>query len=215
MAHPLGANALFVELRRLNGADIANAIETSDIRLRNEGLADGTVRCLTPALPPAVGHAVTVRIRTSSPPPTGDRYRDRTDWWNYILQVPPPRFVIAQDIDARSGLGAFLGGVHASVLRALGAVAFATNGAVRDVPAVARLGFHLFASCTSVSHAFAHIVDFGTDVTIGGLGVSSGDLLFGDAHGLQSIPPAIVERLPEMVARSVERDDTIVRFCES
>ena len=29
----------------------------------------------------------------------GHAYHDRTDWWNYILSVPAPRFVVVQDID--------------------------------------------------------------------------------------------------------------------
>ena len=205
----------FEALKRLDGADVANAIETSEVRLRNEGFADGSVRSMTPSLPAAVGYAVTARIRCSSPPAVGHQYIDRTDWWNHVLQVPAPRFVVVQDVDERAGLGSFLGEVHGNVLRALGCTGYATNGAVRDVAALTELGFPVFASCTSVSHAFAHIVDFGTPVEIGGLFVNSGDLLFGDANGLQSIPPTVVDRLPEMVADMKRRDDAVIRFCRS
>ena len=214
MANQLSTSALSA-LQQLNGADVANAIETFEVRLRNEGFADGSVRCLQPQLPAAVGYAVTAKIRSSSPPPVGHQYFDRTDWWNEIVSVPAPRFVVVQDVDEHRGLGAFLGEVHANVLRALGCVAYATDGAVRDVSPIGELGFQVFASCVSVSHAFAHVVEFGTPVSIGGLTVNSGDLLFGDAEGLQSIPPSIVEQLPQVVARVTGRDDAVIRFCRS
>ena len=133
--------------RRLDSASVSNAIETFDVRLRNEGFADGRLRCLFDDLPPVIGHAVTARIRCSAPPPVGHSYHDRTDWWNYILTVPAPRVVVVEDADERPGVGAFVGEVHANILRALGCVGYATNGiGARSSTASARLGFQLFAS---------------------------------------------------------------------
>jgi regulator of RNase E activity RraA len=202
-------------LRALSGTDLANAIEFFDRRLRNEGFTDPSIRCLVADARPAVGYAVTARIRCSSPPPVGHRYHDRTDWWNYIVSVPAPRFVVVQDIDERPGLGAFIGDVHANILRALGAVAYATNGSVRDVDAVSPIPFTLFATSIAVSHAFSHIVDFGGRVDIGGLPVASGDLLFGDRHGVQSVPLDLVESLPAVAANLRARDQAVIRLCQS
>ena len=42
-------------LRLLDSCVVANAIETFHDRLRNEGFADGGVRCLFPELDPLVG----------------------------------------------------------------------------------------------------------------------------------------------------------------
>ena len=142
----MGSASLDV-LRALDGAAIANAIETFGVRLRNEGFADGSIRSLFPDLPPAVGHAVTARIRCSTPPPVGYQYTDRTDWWHYIATVPSPRFVVVEDVDESPGLGGFVGELHATILRALDCVGYATNGAVRDADAVrARVGLSMFAS---------------------------------------------------------------------
>jgi regulator of RNase E activity RraA len=203
-------------IRAFDGASIANAIETFELRLRNEGFADASIRCLGAHLPPAVGYAVTARIRCSSPPPVGHRYHDRTDWWNYIVSVPAPRFVVVQDIDEKRGVGAFVGDVHASILHALGCSAYATDGTVRDVRAIgASLRMPIFAAGVGVSHAFAHIVDFGSPVEIGGLRVSSGDVLFGDEHGVQSVPPSVVEALPAAVTAMKAQEKTVVDFCRS
>ena len=203
-------------LRALDGASIANAIETFDVRLRNEGFADASIRCLLPALPPAIGHAVTARIRCSSPPPVGHHYHDRTDWWNYIVSVPAPRFVVVQDVDEKPGLGGFVGALHANILRALGCEGYATNGSVRDVTAVRDgVRMQMFAAGVVVSHAFAHIVDFGGPVEIGGLEVQSGDLLFGDEHGLQNIPMSLADALPGIVADMKMKEQAVIQFCRS
>lgn len=199
----------------LSGTELSNAIEFFDRRLRNDGFADASIRCLLADRRPSVGYAVTARIRCSSPPPVGHRYHDRTDWWNYILGVPMPRFVVVQDIDTRPGLGAFVGDVHANILRALGCDAYATNGSVRDVDAISSIPFALFAGSIAVSHAFCHIVDFGEPIEIGGLAVASGDLLFGDRHGVQSVPEDLVESLPAIAANLRDREQAVIRLCQS
>jgi regulator of RNase E activity RraA len=203
-------------LRAFDGAAIANAIETFDVRLRNEGFSDSSIRSLCPDLPPAVGYAVTARIRCATPPPVGHRYTDRTDWWHYIVSVPAPRFVVVEDIDESPGLGGFVGELHATILRALDCTGYATNGAVRDADAVrARVGLPMFARGVAVSHAFAHIVEFGGPARIGGLRVASGDLLFGDAHGLQSVPPELVDRIPSVVAGMMTHERKVIALCRS
>ena len=142
----LPARETIEALRRYDGGAIANAIETFQVRLRNEGFTDGTIRSLFPDLPPVSGYAATARIRCSGPPPVGQSYDDRTDWWSYIVDVPAPRIVVIEDVDERAGLGALVGHVHAHILRALGCVAYITNGAVRDVDALRAAGLQAFAA---------------------------------------------------------------------
>jgi 4-hydroxy-4-methyl-2-oxoglutarate aldolase len=199
--------------RRLRGAAVSNAIETFGVRLRNEGFADSRLRCFFDDLRPVVGHAVTMRIRCSTPPPVGHQYRDRTDWWNFIAGIPAPRIVVAQDIDDRPGFGAFLGAVHTRILGTLGCVAYATNGSVRDLDAVHGVGFQLFASGVSISHGFAHIVDFGEPVEVGGLAIASGDVLFGDRDGLLSLPPSILTQIPDVSSRMSLEERKVLEFC--
>jgi 4-hydroxy-4-methyl-2-oxoglutarate aldolase len=202
-------------LRQLDTCSVANAIETFDVRLRNEGFTDGSVHCLFADLPAVAGYAVTARIRTSTPPPVGHVYYDRTDWWNYIATVPAPRFVVVQDIDDRPGLGAFLGEVHANILRALECAAYLTNGAVRDLPAVREAGLQVIAGSTIASHGFTHMLDFGGPVTVAGLPVASGALLLADRHGVISIPEAIAAGVPSVVADMRARERRIIELCRA
>jgi regulator of RNase E activity RraA len=205
----------FEILRRLDATTLANAIETFHQRLRNEGFADNSVRCQFPKLPPMLGHAATVKIRGSEPPTAGTGFADRTDWWDYILSLPGPRVVVIQDVATKVGLGSLLGAVHVNILSALGCAGAVTNGAVRDLPAAEKLGFQLFAGSISVSHAYVHIVEFGTPVEIGGLKIKSGDLLHGDQHGVQSIPAELVGKIPAAAAEIVAEEQAIITLCQS
>ena len=202
-------------LRRLDACTLANAIETFHERLRNEGFADNSVRCLFPRLTPTLGYAATVKVRGSAPPTADRRYPDRTDWWDYILSLPAPRVVVVQDVATKVGLGSLLGVVHINILRALGCAGAVTNGAVRDLPAAEKLGFQLFAGSISVSHAYVHIVEFGTPVEIGGLKIQSGDLLHGDLHGVQSVPLDIAGKIPLAAAEIIAREQELITLCQS
>ena len=213
-AEPLDAK-LLEALKRLDAGTLANAIETFQKRLRNEGFIDHTVHCLCPRLEPMIGYAATLRIRGSAPPTAGGAYADRTDWWNYVQTLPAPRVAVVQDIAARPGLGALVGAVHMNILRALQCVGVVTNGAVRDLPAAESAGFHYFAGSLAVSHAYVHIVEIGSAVEIGGLNIQSGDLLHGDSHGVQSIPLDIAAQIPPVAAQIAAKEQAIIDFCRS
>jgi 4-hydroxy-4-methyl-2-oxoglutarate aldolase len=202
-------------LRRLDACTLANAIETFRVRLRNEGFAQGSIRCLLPQLQPMVGYAATILIRGATPAFAGPAYQDRTDLWEYIQSVPAPRVVVVEDAASRTGLGSLVGDVHMNIFRTLGCVGVVTNGAVRDLPAAAAAGFHLFAANVTVSHAYVHIVEFGRPVEVAGLSLRSGDLLHGDLHGVQSIPLELAGRVPAAAAEVAAKHRAIIDVCRS
>jgi regulator of RNase E activity RraA len=202
-------------LRRLDGCTLANAIERFHVRLRDEGFSDGGLRCFFPHLPPIVGYAATIKVCGSTPPMGASSYPQRTDWWDYVQSLPAPQIVVAQDIASHPGLGALLGQVHFNIQRALGSVGIVTNGAVRSISTAEALGFQVFADKVSVSHAYMHIVEFGTPVEVDGLKVHSGELLHCDQHGVQSIPMSIAGQLPAVAARIAAKKQAIIALCQS
>jgi 4-hydroxy-4-methyl-2-oxoglutarate aldolase len=203
------------ELRALSTCVVASAIEAFGVRLRNRGFSESSLHCMFPEQPAAVGYAATARIRGSDPPMEGHSYYDRGDWWNSLLKIPAPRIVVIEDVDTRPGLGAFIGEVHANILLALGCVAVVTNGGVRDLPDVRKSGLQLFAGNVSVSHAYAHVFDFGGTVEIAGLTVHPGDLIQGDLHGVQTIPGEIAARVPQKAREIVKSRKELTGLCRS
>jgi regulator of RNase E activity RraA len=192
-------------LRQFDTCTMSNAIERLNIRPRNEGFITGAIACRFPQLPPVIGYAVTARMRSSMMPIKGRCYYDQPDLWRYVASLAGPRMLVIQDADKSPGFGALLGEAYARISRALGCVACVTNGAMRDVPGIEALRFQVFAGSLSVSHAYAHVMEFGEPVEIGGLQISSGDLLHGDLHGVHMIPIGAARELPG-VAERVLRD---------
>jgi 4-hydroxy-4-methyl-2-oxoglutarate aldolase len=213
--NPSLTNEELAALGRIDACSLANAIESFHARLRNEGFADSSVRCIFPKLRPMVGYAATVKIRGASPPMGSATYSDQTDWWDYVLSVPAPRVLVVQDVSSTKSLGALLGEVHVNILRALGCVGAVTDGAVRDLPAIEELRFPLFAANPAVSHSYVHIVEVGTPVKIGGLGIASGDLVHGDLHGIQTIPLDLAPKIPAVAAAMSAREQAIIAECRS
>ena len=202
-------------LRSLTSCQVADAIETFDVRLRNEGFVGASVRCMFPSLPPVVGHAVTARVRTSEPPMTGRSYPDRTDWWNYLLTIPAPRVVVLEDLDRNPGLGSCAGEVHSHIFKALGCAALVTNGAVRDLEAAESVGFCFFAANVAVSRAYFHMLEFGIPVEIGNLKVRPGDILHGDRHGVINIPASLAGQIPAAAARVAALERRVIEVADS
>jgi regulator of RNase E activity RraA len=166
-------------------------------------------------LPPVLGYAATARIRTSEPPMGSHSYYGNTDWWNHILSIPPPRIMVIEDLDQPAGLGGFIAEVQAHILLALDCVGLATNGTVRDLDLIKPTGFAIFAKGVAVSHAFAHIVDFGGKVSIGGLEVQPGDLIHADRHGVHTVPIEIAGAIPPMAQKIMNRKRQLINVCHS
>jgi regulator of RNase E activity RraA len=145
----------------------------------------------------------------------GGSFRDRVDFWNSILEIPAPRILVLEDMDEPPGRGAFVGDMHAAIIKALGCVGYLTNGAVRELPAVRTMGIQLFAGSVAVSHAYAHIFDLGAVVKVGGMEVHPGDLLHGDRHGVLTVPMEFATKIPDVAARLQNVERTVIDFCRS
>jgi regulator of RNase E activity RraA len=192
---------LLEDLRGFTTPTIANAIETFRCRPRTEGYTDDTIRCVVPGLGVGVAYAVTARLRSSD---RGPRLPG-AELYRLVGSVPGPRIVVVEELD-RPAVGAWWGEVHGNVFQNLGCVGVLTNGAVRDLTELQELGFHALAGSVSVSHAYAHLVEVGAPVTVGGLTVATGDVLHFDQHGACSIPEDLVGSVAD-AARAVEASE--------
>jgi len=201
-------------LRKISSPSIANAIETFNVRPRNQGFMSSEIRCLFPELGPLVGHVVTAVIRAEPQPLEGHR-SSTFGWWDYVLSIPAPRVIVVHDLDEPRGQGAQWGEVQANIHKALGAVGAITDGSVRDLDEVRALGFQFAAAHVSVSHAYVHMVDFGLPVKLGGLWVKPGDLIHCDQHGAVTIPADLVPKVADAVRRVEADERKIIEVCQS
>src|SRR5437867_1208914 len=108
-------------LRKLSTPTVSNAIETFNLRPRNQGFMSPEVRCLFPDLGVMVGYAVTARIMAEQPAVEGQQ-ASRFDYWDYILRSPAPRIAVIEDLDRPPAIGSFWGEVNGNIHRALGCV---------------------------------------------------------------------------------------------
>lgn len=206
----------FQQIRRLDTCTVSNAIERLHSRLRNEGsVAGSALRCQFPNLAPMLGYAATGRMRSTTAPVSGRAYHMNMNWWRYVASMPEPRVLVIKDVDKTPGSGALVGELHAVIGLALNCIGYVTNGAVRDLTAVAALGFHLFAGNVAVSHMYAHACEFGEPVEIGGLKIFPGDLIHGDRHGMHTIPLSIASDVPAIASQILSEERELKEFCRS
>lgn len=203
------------DILRFDTCKIANAIESLNIRLRNEGFTHPGIRSVAGGFPVVLGYAVTSIVRCADPPMKGYREYHLEDWWENIALHPKPRIAFIQDIDDPPGQGAILSDVHAHVLRALDCQAIVTNGAVRNVPALTSLNFPAFSAHIAMSHAYAHMVEFDVPVQILGLTINPGDLMYADIHGAVQIPEDRVADITRQAAETAARQQTVIDLCRS
>lgn len=189
------------ELRRFCTPTIANAIETFEVRERESGVTGRGVQCLFPALGVMAGYACTALIESAKPPASPRRVA-RADYWRYLETSGAGTVAVMQDI-SQPPAGAYIGEVNATIHQSLGCTGILTNGTVRDLDEVGRLGFHLFAAGVEVSHGWAHLEDFGIEIQVFGMTVKPGDLVHADKHGATVIPREIAHLVAE-AARQVE-----------
>lgn len=200
---------------RLDTPTVANAIETFDVRPRNEGFMRPEIRSIFPDFPSIAGYAATCKIRAKDARPGSVNYVERFDWWDFIVSIPPPRIIVIEDLDDPPGVGSFWGEVNGSIHQALGCLGVVTNGGVRDLKEVHEMGFHYYAQHVVVSHAYVHQVEFGKPVRVGGLTVKPGDLVHADRHGVHLVPVEIAAQVPDAAATIADREHRVIDYCHS
>jgi regulator of RNase E activity RraA len=179
---------------------------------RGYGYTVKHLHCPFPELPPMVGFAKTVTIRTKDRVPLGESgyMQKRLDYLDYVAAAPTPGIVVIEDLDGEhAGFGAFWGEVQSNLHQALGCLGTITNGSVRDIPAIPA-GFQMLAGSISPSHAFVHVVDFGCDVTVHGMAVKSGELIHADRHGAVVVPLETIAAMPAACDKLMAQEKRII-----
>ena len=209
---PLLTEHQLEELRNFDTPTISNAIERFEIRPFTAGFTGPEIKCILPCDKPIIGYVCTAKI-SAVKPPSREQQEMLTAYYETIKQMYKPTLAVLEDIDP-SPIGSFWGEVQASIHKALGCIGVVTNGGVRDLDEVHKLGFKYFASCVLVSHAYVHIEDFDCPVNIGGLTVRPGYLLHADKHGVIMIPEEIAPEVAEACRKAQWAEEPVIQGCK-
>ncbi|WP_409977518.1 MULTISPECIES: RraA family protein [unclassified Bradyrhizobium] len=215
-AAPLDPSVLEA-LTRYDTPTICNAMEIVAPERRLIGYTTKPLVCPFPDLPPMVGYARTVTIRSVVKPGISveEQARRRTAYYEYVGTGFGPRICVIQDIDGPDvGYGAFWGEVQSAVHKALGCLGVVTDGSIRDIPQWAP-GFQALAGSIGPSHAWVHAESFGGEVRVAGMTVRSDDLIHADRHGAIVIPSEIAEKLPEAAELCARRETPILEIARA
>ena len=211
-AAPVPASVLEA-LARYDTPTICNAMEVVAPERRLIGYTTKPLVCPFPDLPPMVGYARTVSIRSviKSGLPAAEQARRRIEYYEYVGTGFGPRITVIQDIDgADVGYGAFWGEVQSNVHKALGCLGVITDGSIRDIPQWAP-GFQALAGSIGPSHAWVHAESFGGEVRVAGMTVHSDDLIHADQHGAIVVPLNILDKLPAALDEINAKEAKIIK----
>ena len=195
-------------LKALDTPTVCYALEVVDPNRRNRGFNVRPFVCAHPELPSVVGYVRTARIRAPHKP---EKPMDAAGYYKYIAADGPlPSVVVIQDIDEIPGYGAFWGEVNTNVHYGLGCLGLITNGCIRDIPD-SQENFQMLAGMINPSHAWVHVVDWGTPVTIHGMDVEDGNLIHADMHGAVVIPSKSAKKVIEEAKKIAAKESILIQ----
>jgi len=201
-------------LAKYDTPTVCNVIELWNIRPRNTGYMNETIKACFPKLPPMVGYAVTSTFRSMSPPRSGDVYAGMTEQVEAFAEMPGPPVIVYQDLDEPTASATF-GEVMCTTYQAFGAVGLITSGAGRDLDQVAALDFPCFTNGTICAHGYCHTLAVNVPVTVGGITVYPGDLLHADVNGVSTIPHEIASEVPDACKELMAAEDIVLNYVKS
>ncbi len=207
-------NTLFESLKKFDSPTIANALEIVFGGRQTTGFTTQTPLVANEKLPPMVGYARTAMIRSSTPFDAKTARKNLLAYYEYVAQPPQPTIAVIQDVDSRPGLGAFWGEVNTHVHWGLGCIGMVTNGSMRDLD-VMQPNFQCLAATLSPSHAWVHVVEFGSKVDVLGMNVADGDIIHADRHGAVLIPAHTLEKLPAAIDFMARKEKVILDAAKS
>lgn len=71
-------------------------------------------------------------------------------------------------------------------------------------------GYPVVAGSIGPSHAFVHVTEIGTPVSVFGLTVRDGDLVHADRHGALVIPTDVLDRLEAAIRKLIETEKLVL-----
>jgi len=204
-------NDLLKLLKKVDTPTVCNAIEVAQGKRGFNNFTHQTMLCSAPEDPPVVGFARTAKIAGQEPPdiePDEVRKR-RMNYFRSMSEGPRPGVAVTEDVDFPNCVSAWWGEVHTTVHKGLGLSGALTNGVMRDLGDMEE-GFPVVAGSIGPSHAFVHVREIGTPVSIFGMQVNEGDLIHADRHGALVIPLEVIPELKTAIEKLLDTEQLIL-----
>lgn len=198
-------------LRRVDTPTVCNAIEVVEGKRGFDRFTRGTVLCSDPDGGAMVGYARTARIAAIAPPNEDQAVikARRMDYYRHMASDPRPAVAVIEDLDGPNAVGAFWGEINTTVHKGLGLSGALTNGVMRDLGDLPA-GFPVVAGSVGPSHAFVHVREIGTPVTVFGMQVADGELIHADRHGAVVIPDGHVPALADAIVKLLDVEKLVL-----
>lgn len=183
-------------LARFSTPTVANVINLLGVRDRLCGFAGQDIRAMFDVSVPVVGYAVTATCRST--PASAPAQPFGTDVLiERAASLPSPRIMVIQDLE-QPPRSAIFGEVLATAFCRCGFIGIITDGPMRDIEQVRRLGLPCWTSGITAGFAGGGYLNAGTEVTLAGMTVRSGDLLHADANGIVQVPADLAPLIAEL-----------------
>ncbi len=215
MTHTPGLSAdQLTALTKYDTPTVCNVIELWNIRPRNLGYMNHSIKACFPKMPPMVGYACTTTFRSMAPPRGGDVYADMAKQVEAFAELPGPAVVVFQDLDDPVAAATF-GEVMCTTYKTFGAKGLITSGTGRDLDQVEAIGFPVFTNGTTCAHGYCHMIQVQIPVTVGGIVVYPGELLHGDLNGVTTIPHEIAAEVPDACKELMAAEDIVLNYLKA
>lgn len=198
-------------LQSVDTPTVCNAIEVAQGKRGFDRFTHGTPFASHPDGPPAVGFARTAKISGAKPPsePAETVRSRRMAYYRYMAEATAPAIAVIEDLDGDNAVSAYWGEINTNVHKGFGLKGALTNGLVRDLGDLPD-GFPVIAGSTGPSHAFVHVREIDTPVTVLGLRVAPGDLVHADRHGAVVIPEDVIAELEAAIGKTRKTENIVL-----
>lgn len=203
--------SLLALLEKVDTPTVCNAIEVAQGQRGFNHYTKSTLFSSEPEAPAMVGFARTAKIAGLEPPTESrDVIRERRlAYFRHMADGPRPAVSVVEDMDEPNCVSAWWGEVHTTIHKGLGLNGALTNGVMRDLGDM-QVGFPVLAGSIGPSHAFVHVREIATPVTVKGIVIANGDLVHADRHGALVIPPQILSDLEQAIHTLLDSEHLIL-----
>jgi regulator of RNase E activity RraA len=156
-----------------------------------------------------------VTLTVDSTTPDVPKDNSWLEWAQAMDAAPKPAVLVFQDVGPLPRKSAHLGEVMGTLSKRLGVVGIVTDGGVRDILELKRLGFHCFAPGLVPSHGNPRLLEVNIPVSIDSVQVLPGDLLHGDINGVTLVPLEIASQIAATADRIRWREAEQIAYMNS